>query len=368
MVIWRKNKGEPVTEKPGHGASRSRSIQTLFCAESLTALGTIEAFRGLLSAKTIVTADQIAVLARRARLQSIAAGLGFSGMEISEAMVAQCLGRRKHATFSRKLWRQYRLRPGYDIIAGQTGLAELKAPMICHLHRELFSFSQDDSRHCGAYRGRPLVHQRLPQRRRTDRVRAAKRDPPGRRRACVLVECQDGRTMPKSHPPSGSLCGTIPGDCALCPRQPPAGAPARGVSAAAERTRLSRLCVARAHDVEGRRVLYKCAHACAGSAPADKGRLGSSLSGTGLDSEHGLRAFTRRAKKIRQLPADLSPVDTMILSAFVQQETLCNRDLVELTALNRNTLKLHLRHLVERGLLTLQGAGRGARYQPCRRP
>jgi hypothetical protein len=36
---------------------------------------------------------------------------------------------------------------------------------------------------------------------------------------------------------------------------------------------------------------------------------------------------------------------------------------VNLTGANRNTVKLHLRHLAEAGRLRLRGAGRGAWYE-----
>ena len=38
-------------------------------------------------------------------------------------------------------------------------------------------------------------------------------------------------------------------------------------------------------------------------------------------------------------------------------------DAIRLTSSNRNTLKLHMRALVERGYLIARGAGRGAWYE-----
>ena len=370
MVIWRKNKGDPAPAKPKQRSFEEQVDTTLFCAESLAALGTIEAFRGLLSAKTIVAADQIAVLARRARLQSIAAGLGFSGMELSEAMVAQCLARTEHATFSSEVVAAINgYARAYDIIAGETGPAELKASMIRHLHRELFSFSEDDSRHCGSYRGRPLVHQS-----------SAARDggligsvPPHEIHQAVeeLVSWWNAKTAVQCLSPIHQVAAFVGRFLVIAPF-------ARGnhrlaLLLAGFLLRLS------GHDYLGyvslERMMLKAGASftnvltpARGQPPLTKVDWEALFQELAWTLEHGLRAFTRRAKRVRQLPADLSPVDTKILSAFVQQETLCNRDLVELTALNRNTLKLHLRNLVARGLLTLQGAGRGARYQPGQRP
>jgi hypothetical protein len=365
MVIWRKARVEPAPARPRQPSFEDRVDRTLFCPESLASLGTIETFRGLFSARTALSGDQIEIMARRARFQSIAAALGFSGMEISEAMVAHCLAQSGCATLAPQVVAAV---AGYarahDIIAGESGAVDLKASMIRHLHCELFSFSPDDARHCGSYRGRALLH-----------PSSAAQDggligsvPPQEIHKAVedLVSWWNAKTAAQCLSPIHQVSAFVGRFLVIAPF-------ARG------NHRLALLlagCLLRqsGHDYLGylslEHMMAKAGASFIRPLTPPRGQppltevnwldLFHELAGA---LEHGLRTFAKRATALRRLPADLSPADTQILSAFVPRETLSNRDLVELTGLNRNTLKLHLRHLVGGGLLKLNGAGRGARYQ-----
>lgn len=252
----------------------------------------------------------------------------------------------------------------YDVIADESGAADLKAAMIRHLHRELFSFSPDDARHCGSYRGRALVQ-----------PSSAAQDggligsvPPQEIHKAVedLVSWWNAKTAAQCLSPVHQVAAFVGRFLVIAPF-------ARG------NHRLALLLAGYLLRQSGHDYLsYLSLEHMMMRAGASFARVLTPARGqpplTEVDwlglfhelawtLEHGLRAFAKRAKRARRLPADLSPVDTKILSAFIQEETLCNRDLVEFTGLNRNTLKLHLRHLVARGLLTIKGAGRGARYQ-----
>jgi predicted HTH transcriptional regulator len=71
------------------------------------------------------------------------------------------------------------------------------------------------------------------------------------------------------------------------------------------------------------------------------------------------------ARKIRRerLMTTLSRLDEQILELTRQHGRLTLSEAVATTKANRNTLKLHLRNLVEAGRLTLQGRGRGSWYE-----
>lgn len=70
-------------------------------------------------------------------------------------------------------------------------------------------------------------------------------------------------------------------------------------------------------------------------------------------------------KKIRDEDklGELAPLSAEILRLAKERGALTVRDAVLLTEANRNTIKLHLRKLVDRGLLRQEGTGKGTRYR-----
>lgn len=61
----------------------------------------------------------------------------------------------------------------------------------------------------------------------------------------------------------------------------------------------------------------------------------------------------------------LSPVATQIIRLVNQQQRTTNSDIVALTSLNRNTVKKHLKELVNKKLITQNGVGKGTWYSPA---
>jgi len=59
----------------------------------------------------------------------------------------------------------------------------------------------------------------------------------------------------------------------------------------------------------------------------------------------------------------LSPIDEKLLSLAKSHGSLTLASALKLTKTNRNTLKLHLRQLVEAGRLRLLGRGRSSWYE-----
>lgn len=75
------------------------------------------------------------------------------------------------------------------------------------------------------------------------------------------------------------------------------------------------------------------------------------------------RQITRLQAKIDAIDAVRGDaIDDRILASVAQRGTVSIGELVEATGINRNTLKAHLRGLVNSGRLRLHGQGRGARY------
>ncbi len=75
--------------------------------------------------------------------------------------------------------------------------------------------------------------------------------------------------------------------------------------------------------------------------------------------------LARRVERERLLTS-LGPLEEQVLRLTRERGHLSLAQAMTLTGANRNTLKRHLRLLVENGHLRLVGAGRGARYEPAR--
>lgn len=75
----------------------------------------------------------------------------------------------------------------------------------------------------------------------------------------------------------------------------------------------------------------------------------------------GLEKKLEREKLLMQL----SPSSQALLLAARERGTLTVREAVQLTGANRNTIKQHLRQLVQQGLLRREGEGKGSWYRPA---
>ena len=62
---------------------------------------------------------------------------------------------------------------------------------------------------------------------------------------------------------------------------------------------------------------------------------------------------------------ELAPLSKDLLQLVRHRGRLTIRDAVTLTGANRNTIKLHVRKLVSRGMLRQEGRGKGTWYQPA---
>ena len=75
-----------------------------------------------------------------------------------------------------------------------------------------------------------------------------------------------------------------------------------------------------------------------------------------------MRRLRERVERERLLLAKLPELAIQILDHVRDHGRITITDAVAITGANRNTLKLHLKTLRERGLLVLHGRGRGAWY------
>ena len=62
---------------------------------------------------------------------------------------------------------------------------------------------------------------------------------------------------------------------------------------------------------------------------------------------------------------ELAPLSRDLLQLARERGRLTVRDAVKLSGANRNTIKLHLRKLVRRGILHQEGQGKGTWYRPA---
>jgi Fic family protein len=74
-------------------------------------------------------------------------------------------------------------------------------------------------------------------------------------------------------------------------------------------------------------------------------------------------ALEKKIKDEEKL-GSLAPLSAELLRFTRERGNMTVRDAVSLTDANRNTVKLHLRRLVTRGLLRQEGKGKGTRYRP----
>ena len=75
--------------------------------------------------------------------------------------------------------------------------------------------------------------------------------------------------------------------------------------------------------------------------------------------------YSSLERKIAQekLMAPLAPPSNMLLSIVLEHGRVTVREAVALTGANRNTIKDHLKRLVESGPLTRHGRGKGTWYE-----
>lgn len=69
--------------------------------------------------------------------------------------------------------------------------------------------------------------------------------------------------------------------------------------------------------------------------------------------------------QIEEKLTELAPLSRDLIQIVRERGRLTVRDAVTLTAANRNTIKLHLRNLVARGMLRQEGRGKGTWYGPA---
>ena len=76
-----------------------------------------------------------------------------------------------------------------------------------------------------------------------------------------------------------------------------------------------------------------------------------------------VRRLNRKIEREKLVLAALPELSLQIVEFAREHGRVTMADAIRLTGSNRNTLKQHLRALVERGSLALRGGGRGAWYQ-----
>lgn len=367
MKMWRKARDELVQTNKIQPGFEAQVDGTLFHPESLGLLGMIEDLQGRVTTGATMRGDGIAVLSQRARLQSIVAGLKLNGIEVLETRVAEGLNTGAWSGLSPTLSAAVAgYARAYDIVSSDRGRDALTAAWIRHLHRELMSFSTRDAHHSGTYRGCSLV-----------RPAAAAQDPgrigsvlPHQIASAIeeLVAWWNAQAAEQRLGPVYQVSAFVGRFLVISPFVRGNGRLSLLLAGALLRRS--------GHDylnylslehmmVKARSSFLRRLEAARGEALADEVDWEGVFLELAAALERGLSHVARMMTRESRLPADLTPSDSEILAAFTDRESLCNRDLVRLTGINRNTLKPHVRKLVRKGLPKRKGAGRGACYARC---
>jgi Fic family protein len=113
---------------------------------------------------------------------------------------------------------------------------------------------------------------------------------------------------------------------------------------------------------ENREQYYRCLRSAQGTLDRDESRLMDWLRFFLLCLIEQKNSLAAKVKRERLMTA-LSPLDEQLLQLARQHGRLTLTGALTLTQANRNTLKLHLRQLVQAGRLQLLGRGRSSWYE-----
>jgi len=113
---------------------------------------------------------------------------------------------------------------------------------------------------------------------------------------------------------------------------------------------------------ENRENYYRSLRSAQGTLDRDESRLPDWLRFFLLCLVEQKNSLAEKVKRER-IMSSLSPLDEKILSLARQHGRLTLASAIKLTRVNRNTLKLHLRQLVQAGRMQLLGRGRSSWYE-----
>jgi Fic family protein len=333
----------------------------------LRLVGEIDEFKGSWKALGTLAPDRLAILKRVATVESVGASTRIEGARLTDREVDILLSNLDLGSFRTRDEQEV---AGYaeatTLVFDSWREIPLSENHIKQLHSTLLKFSHRDEHHRGGYKNVPNNVEAFDERGRSVGVifeTAAPRDTP--RLMQELVGWTNEELGGKAHHPLLVIAVFIVRFLAIHPFQDGNGRLARV---------LTNLCLLRCGYSympysslervveENREQYYRALRSAQGTLDKDESQLMNWLRFFLLCLIEQKNSLAEKIKR-EKVMTSLSALDERILQYTRQHGRLTLADALKLTKANRNTLKLHLRQLVQAGHLQLLGRGRSSWYE-----
>jgi Fic family protein len=340
---------------------------TVFTPDLLRLVGEIDEFKGLWKALGNLAPDRLATLKRVATVESVGASTRIEGAKLTDAEVDALLSNLDLGSFKTRDEQEV---AGYaeatKMVFDSWPDIPLSENHIKQLHGVLLKFSQRDERHRGEYKKLPNNVEAFDEHGRSVGVIFETSTPFDTPRLMHELVAWTKRELDgKMHHPLLVIAVFIVRFLAVHPFQDGNGRLARVLTnLLLLRTGYGYMPYSSLERVveENRENYYRSLRSAQGTLDKDESRLADWLRFFLLcliEQKNTLADKVQREK----LMASLSPLDEKLLQFARAHGQLTLADAAKLTRANRNTLKLHLRQLVEAGRLRLLGRGRSSWYE-----
>jgi Fic family protein len=333
----------------------------------LRLVGEIDEFKGAWRALGNLAPDRLATLRRVATVESVGASTRIEGAKLSDVEVDLILSNLDLGSFRTRDEQEV---AGYAEATTMVFDSWRDIPLtenhIKQLHGALLKFSHRDEHHRGEYKKLPNNVEAFDEHGRSVGVifeTATPFDTPRLMRE--LVEWTQRELEGKNHHPLLVIAVFIVRFLAIHPFQDGNGRLARVL------TNLLLLQTGYGHMPysslervieENREQYYRALRSAQGTLDRDESRLPDWLRFFLICLIEQKNVLAEKIQR-EQLMTSLSPLDEKLLGLARAHGRLTLSDALKVTNANRNTLKLHLRQLVEAGRLKLLGRGRSSWYE-----
>jgi len=357
----------PLVKGSTRGGALDPFRHTSFTADLLRLIGEIDEFKGAWKALGNLAPDRLATLRRVATVESVGASTRIEGAKLTDAQVDALLSNLDLGSFKTRDEQEV---AGYaeatKMVFDSWPDIPLSENHIKQLHGVLLKFSPRDERHRGEYKKLANNVEAFDEHGRSVGVifeTATPFDTP--RLMHELVAWTKRELEGKDHHPLLVNAAFIVRFLAIHPFQDGNGRLARVLTnLILLRTGYGYMPYSSLERVieDNREQYYRALRSAQGTLDRDESRLPDWLRFFLLclvEQKNKLADKVQREK----IMAALSPLDEKLLSFAKSHGRLTLASAAKLTKANRNTLKLHLRQLVEAGRLRLLGRGRSSWYE-----
>lgn len=333
----------------------------------LRLVGEIDEFKGAWKALGNLAPDRLATLRRVATVESVGASTRIEGAKLSDVQVDLLLSNLDLGSFRTRDEQEV---AGYAEATKMVFDSWRDIPFtenhIKQLHGVLLKFSQRDEHHRGEYKKLPNNVEAFDEHGRSVGVifeTAMPFDTP--RLMHELVEWTRRELEGKNHHPLLVVAAFIVRFLAIHPFQDGNGRLARVLTnLLLLQTGYGYMPYSSLERVieENREQYYRALRSAQGTLDRDESRLPDWLRFFLMCLIEQKNVLADKVQR-EQLMTSLSPLDEKLLGLARAHGRLTLSNALKLTKANRNTLKLHLRQLVEAGRLRLLGRGRSSWYE-----